>query len=74
VNELTDEIKKLDESLSGEEKRSLSAHNAEAARERLRGIRGAWPHMDMRERRSLIASVIDRITITHKSVRIDYRC
>ncbi|MDR1132072.1 MAG: recombinase family protein [Oscillospiraceae bacterium] len=73
INGLTDEIKKLDDRLLDEEKRGLSEKTAEAARERLRNIREAWPYMEMRERRSLIASVIDRITVTHNAVRIDYK-
>jgi hypothetical protein len=29
--------------------------------------------MDVREKRNLICSVIEKITVTHSSVRIDYK-
>jgi len=73
INELTAEIKKLDEKLREEESRGLWTKNAEAARKTLLNIRETWPYMDTREQRSLICSVIDKITVTHNAVRIDYK-
>lgn len=73
ISELKAELEKLASRQREEEKRGLSAKHAEDAREKLRSLRGAWPFMDVREKRSLVASVIDRITVTHNAVRIDYK-
>ncbi|MEA4893949.1 MAG: recombinase family protein [Oscillospiraceae bacterium] len=73
IKEQTDEIKKLDEKIKEEESRGLWTKNAEAARERLRNIRETWGYMNTQEQRNLICSVIDRITVTHNSVQIDYK-
>ncbi len=73
IKELTDEIKKLDDKLREEESRGVWTKTAEAAKERLRNIRETWNYMDIQEQRSLICSVIDKITVTHNSVRIDYK-
>lgn len=73
INELAVDIKKLDEKLKEEESRGLWSKSAEAARKTLINIRETWPYMDTREQRSLICSVIDKITVTHNAVRIDYK-
>ena len=73
INEQTDEIKKLEEKIKDEDNRGLWTKNAEAAKEKLRNIRETWNYMDIQEQRNLICSVIDKITVTHNSVRIDYR-
>ena len=73
INELTDELGRLDEKLKEEETRGIWTKSAEAAKERLRSIRETWSFMDIQEQRNLISSVIDKITVTHNSVRIDYK-
>ena len=73
INELTEEIKKLGEKIEEEENRGLWSQRAAVAKEQLRNIKETWNYMDMQEQRNLICSVIDRITVTHNSVRIDYK-
>lgn len=73
ITEQTDEIKKLDDKIKDEENRGLWTKNAEAAKEQLRNIRETWSYMDIQEQRNLICSVFDKITVTHNSVRIDYK-
>jgi len=73
INELTDELGRLDEKLREEESRGLWTKSAEAAKEQLRNIRETWSFMDIQEQRNLICSVTDKITVTHGSVRIDYK-
>ncbi len=73
IKELTTEIKKLGEKIDEEKSRGLWSLRADAAREQLRNIKETWIYMDTTEQRNLICSVIDKITITHSSVRIDYR-
>jgi len=73
INEQTDEIKKLEGKIKEEESRGLWTKNAEEAKKQLQNIRETWNYMDIQERRNLICSVIDKITVTHNSVRLDYR-
>jgi len=73
INDLLAETGKLDAKIAEENDRGLWSRNAAAAKEQLRNIEETWPYMDMSEKRALICSVIDRITVTHSSVRIDYK-
>ncbi|MGI5986251.1 MAG: recombinase family protein [Oscillospiraceae bacterium] len=73
INELTDEIKKLSKKIEEEADKGIWSESAKAAKERLKNIRETWNYMDVREKRNLICSVIEKITVTHSSVRIDYK-
>lgn len=73
INEITIEIKKLSEKIDEEADKGTWSENAKAAKEQLKNIRKTWEFMDIREKRNLISSVIDKITVTHGSVRIDYK-
>ncbi|MBP8640379.1 MAG: recombinase family protein [Oscillospiraceae bacterium] len=73
INELTKEIKKLGEKIEEEEKRGLWSQRAAVAKEQLHNIKETWAFMDIQQQRNLICSVIDKITVTHNSVRIDYK-
>ncbi|NCB74475.1 MAG: recombinase family protein [Clostridia bacterium] len=73
IKELTAEIKNLGDKIEEELSRGLWSRRADAAKEQLRSIKETWIYMDTQEQRNLICSVIDKITITHNSVRIDYR-
>ena len=73
INELTQEIKKLGEKIEEEENRGLWSRQAAVAKEQLCNIKETWAYMDILEQRNLICSVIDKITVTHNSVRIDYK-
>ncbi len=73
IDELRSEIEGLDEKIESEEARGTLTESAKAARENLRNIRETWPYMDDREKRALILSVIEKITVIHGQVQIDYR-
>ena len=73
IKELSAEIKNLGEKIEEEQSRGLWSLRADAAKEKLRNIKNTLIYMDTQEQRNLICSVIDKITITHSSVRIDYR-
>jgi|GEM_PF-3447564 len=73
ISELNEEIKKLGEKIDEEESRGLWSRRAEVAKERLRNIKETWAFMDIQEQRNLLCSVIDKITVTRSSVRIDYK-
>lgn len=59
--------------LEEERSRGLLAAETGRARERLKNVRESWPHMDFREKRMLICSVIDEIIVTHDLVKIKYK-
>lgn len=63
----------LEEKLAAETTRGSLSRDAAAAREQLRSLRGTWPYMDAGEKRALVVSVIEKITVTHGEVTIDYR-
>lgn len=73
INEMTEEIKKIGENIEEEESRGLWTRRAEVAKEQLRNIKETWKYMEVQEQRNLICSVIDKITVTHNSVRMDYK-
>ena len=73
INEVLSEIKKLDEKIKEESERGIWSQSAAAAKEQLKNIEKTWNYMDMPEKRNLICSVIEKITVTHSAVRIDYK-
>lgn len=73
ITEMREELEKLTERLNQEESRGSLSKSAREARERFKSLQSTWPYMDIREKRSLIASVIDKITVTGNAVRIDYQ-
>lgn len=73
IKELTDEIAVLDKKLSEEKERGKWSQNAGRTREKLLSVRDTWRYMDEHEKRNLICSVIERITVTHSQVRIEYK-
>lgn len=73
IDALRGEIEGLDEKIEAEETLGALTASAAAARESLHNIRETWPYMDDREKRALILSVIEKITVTHGQVQIDYR-
>ncbi|NCC68231.1 MAG: hypothetical protein EOM14_08585 [Clostridia bacterium] len=73
INELSEEIKKMDKKIEEEKGRGIWSQNAKIVKEQLKNIKKTWHYMDIHEQRNLICSVIDKITVTHSSVRIDYK-
>lgn len=73
IKELSDEIGSLDGKLREETERGKWSKSAGRAKERLLNVRDTWPYMDEHERRNLVCSVIERITVTHSQVRIEYK-
>ena len=58
------DIERLNASLADEQSRESVMRTAMRTYERLEGIRDAWPRMSVQEQRTVLASVIDRITIS----------
>lgn len=73
INELNEEINALEQKITEENKRGLWSKNAKATREQLRSMEKTWDYMSVREQRSVICSVIGKITVTHGKVIIEYR-
>ena len=73
IRELTEEIAKLDKKLAEEAQRGKWSKEAREARENLRNVAGMWQFMTDAEKRSLVCSVVERITVNHGSIKIEYR-
>ena len=72
INALLKEIEHLDKSITAENAQSAVTQTVKAARERLHSVEGAWEYMQTREKRALICSLVERITVTHDEVIIEY--
>ncbi len=73
INELSEEIKALEKKIDEENERGLWTQNAKAARETLRSVEKTWKYMSVQEQRSVICSIIEKITVSHGNVIIEYR-
>lgn len=73
IREQTEEISSLETKIEAERERGRDSKNICLARQKLNNVRSTWDYMDPREKRVLICSVIRRITVTHYSVRIEYK-
>lgn len=73
INELSEEIKALEKKIEQENERGLWTENVKAARETLRSVEKTWKYMSVREQRSVICSIIEKITVAHGNVIIEYR-
>ena len=73
ITGVKEELEKLSERLAREESRGSISKQAKETRERLKNLQSTWPYMEVRERRSLITSVIDKITVTGNNIRISYQ-
>ncbi len=73
VKEMTQELADAEEKLHAEREKGRDFKAVNIAREKLNNVRSTWEYMDEREKRMLICSVIRKITVTHYSVRIEYK-
>ena len=73
INSLAEEIARLDKSIAEESKRGAVSESARTAREQLHSVAGVWDYMSVREKRALICSLVERITVSHGDVVIEYR-
>ena len=71
INALLAELEQLDKSILAENAQSAISQSVSAAREKLRSVEGAWEFMQTREKRALICSLVEKITVTHSDVVID---
>ncbi|NLV85737.1 MAG: recombinase family protein [Clostridiales bacterium] len=73
IEELTDEIKELEKKAAEERERGLWSENLKAAKDQLRSLSKTWDFMSVQEKRGVIISLVDKITIEHGKVLIEYR-
>ncbi|MEG1461409.1 MAG: recombinase family protein, partial [Oscillospiraceae bacterium] len=73
IQGLNEEIKKLEGKIAEEKEKGVWTQNAKIAREQLKNVSQTWEFMDIPQRRNLICSLIDRISLSHNQVRIDYK-
>lgn len=64
INKTKADIDRLTASLADERSKEEAARSALSVYQRLEGIQDAWPQMSIQEQRTILASVIDRITIS----------
>lgn len=64
INKTKGDIERLTTSLADEHSKEQATRSALSAYQRLEGIQDAWPQMSVQEQRTVLASVIDRITIS----------
>lgn len=64
INKTKADIERLTASLADEHSKEQATRSALSAYQRLEGIQDAWPQMSVQEQRTVLASVIDRITIS----------
>lgn len=64
VNEARSDIERLKVSLTDERAKEQIVLTALSTYQRLEGLQDAWPQMSIQEQRTVLASVIDRITIS----------
>ena len=64
INTTKSDMERLAASLSDERAKEHAARSAMNVYQRLEGIQDAWPQMSIQERRAVLASVIERVTIS----------
>lgn len=64
INETKADMERLRVSLNDERSKETVTRSALSVYQRLEGIQDVWPQMSIQEQRTILASVIDRITIS----------
>lgn len=70
INETKAEIARLEAQLRDEEEKNSYFKSANAAYSRLENLQDVWPLMTTEERRAVLASVVETITISDNSIEI----
>ncbi len=68
-----DEIELLEQKMREEQQRGRWSKTAKLAKNQLKNVAATWDYMRPMEKRALVCSVIDRITVTHNVVTIEYK-
>lgn len=68
-----EEIEQIDQKIREEQQRGRWSKTAKLAKSQLKNVAATWDFMTPREKRALVCSVIDRITVAHNVVTIEYK-
>lgn len=64
IRDAKEDVGRLGKALEEERARGVSSRSALSAYEKLEGVRDVWPYLSVQERRVILASVIESITIS----------
>lgn len=70
INETKSEIARLESQLHDEQEKKRYSNAASAVYSRLENLQDLWPLMTIQERRTILASVVETITISNNSIEI----
>ena len=70
INETKADIARLESQLHDEQEKKRCLNAANAAYSRLENLQDLWPLMTVQERRTILASVVETITISNNSIEI----
>ena len=73
INSLLSEIEQLDKNIAQEAAHGAVTKSAQAARAQLHSVKGVWDYLKVPEKRTNICSLVEKITVTHNEVVIEYR-
>ncbi len=72
INEAKEELKKAEDALNDENKRYKAKISAEKKKKQLKTLKDTWEYMTSQEKRNVIRSLIDKVTVKGDSIKIDY--
>ena len=73
IKEIKKEINSIDEKLKEREKLEKGLKDAKKQRENIRNLKGTWQYMTDKEKHNLICSAVEKITVTHGNIKIEYK-
>lgn len=72
INEAKEELKKAEEALNSEKAKLIEQTHINEKRKSLKTLPDTWQYMTNSEKRNIVRSLIDKVTVTKDSVKIDY--
>ncbi len=72
IKEAKEELKKAQSALDDENKRHKEKMNSEKKKKQLKTLKDTWEYMTENERRNVVRSLIDKITVKGDNIKIDY--
>lgn len=72
INEAKEELKKAEEALNSEKAKLIEQTHINEKKKSLKTLPDTWPYMTNAEKRNIVRSLVDKVTVTKDSVKIDY--
>lgn len=73
IEKYKNEIEELKKQIREEEFREETRAEAEDIRQKIRTMEGMWQYLTQKERIAAVRSIVDKIIITHNTVKINYK-